>query len=81
MAGTRFGPAEPNASIRTRSGLAMSRSVVVFPQPDGAEQREELAAGDRQIDRVDRDLREALGQRHQLNLATGHLGFLSFYRA
>jgi glutamate-1-semialdehyde 2,1-aminomutase len=24
---------------------------------------------------------EALGQRHQLNLATGHLGHLSFYRA
>src|ERR1022692_674381 len=45
-----------------------------------AEQREELAAGDREVDLVDGHFGEVLGQRDQLDLATGHSGYLPFGR-
>ncbi len=38
----------------------------------GTEQREELPAGHGQVDLVDGELNEALGQRHQLDLSSGH---------
>ena len=41
---------------------AISFSVVVLPQPDGPEQRDELALGDRHRDAVDRGPRRGLGQ-------------------
>ena len=49
-----------------------------LPAAGRAEQGEELAAGNREVDLVDRGLCEALGQRDQLNLATGHAGYLPF---
>ena len=51
---------------------AISRSVVVLPQPDGPEQGEELAAVHGEIDVVHRDFGEPLGQRDQLDMPTGH---------
>jgi len=44
----------------------------------GPEQGEELTTGDLQIDIVHRDLGETLGERDQLDAATGHLGYLPF---
>ena len=49
--------------------------------PGRAEQGEELAAGCLQVDLNDRDFRETLGQRGQLNPATGRLGYLPFSRS
>src|ERR1017187_41595 len=55
-----------------RRGLAAARRP---------EQGEKLAAGNLQVNLVDSYFREALGQRDQLNPATGHLGYLPFSRS
>src|SRR5258707_10061819 len=67
----------------SRLSLIGTSSLMIFSMPyripsRRAEQREELAAGNHQVDRVDGDLGKALGQRDQLDPAAGHLGHLPF---
>src|ERR1022692_1413897 len=51
-----------------------------LPAAGRAEQREELAAGNREVNLVNGGLCEALCQRDELDLATSHVGYLPFGR-
>ena len=59
---------------------AISRSVVVLPQPDGPSSEKNSPLAIVQVDVVDRGLGEALRQRDQLDLPTSHVGYLPFGR-
>ena len=51
---------------------AISRNVVVLPQPDGPSSEKNSPLATVEVDPVHRDLGEALGQRDQLDLPSGH---------
>ena len=65
----------PSSSTRPDVGCskpAISRNIVVLPQPEGPSREKNSPAWDGQVDVVDGELNEALGQRDQVNLPTGH---------